>query len=210
MWPVVFGQCAGVLTRYQWFISVAGEVEGGTLTLHPLELHHPLLSQQALIQLVHSHYMRVALPALLTVLGSSNVLGKQQWQSWSSLHSDAEPEWLAPAWQAVNGSVLLHVFRYCCHTHTACQHRQLLMSKCWMSTETCVSRLICMLSSFRLFSVLFGPRIQPQKAGLHKMPQAPPGGRWSPHRFGLRCKYFKQKLLLYIPDPYQDKYVVSG
>lgn len=107
-----------MLTRYQWFISVAGEVEGGTLTLHPLELHHPLLSQQALIQLVHSHYMRVALPALLTVLGSSNVLGKQQWQSWSSLHSDAEPGWLAPAWQAVNGSVLLHVFRYCCHTHS--------------------------------------------------------------------------------------------
>ena len=68
---------AGVSRGYQWFISVAGEVEGGYLGLAPLQLHHPLLSRQALVQLVHSHYIRAALPGLINMLGSSNVLGKQ-------------------------------------------------------------------------------------------------------------------------------------
>lgn len=68
---------AGVSRGYQWFISVAGEVEGGYLGLAPLQLHHPLLGRQALVQLVHSHYMRAALPGLINMLGSSNVLGKQ-------------------------------------------------------------------------------------------------------------------------------------
>jgi len=75
---------AGVSRGYQWFISVAGEVEGGYLGLAPLQLHHPLLGRQALVQLVHSHYMRAALPGLINMLGSSNVLGKQQQQCiWS-------------------------------------------------------------------------------------------------------------------------------
>ena len=51
-------------------------MEGGYLGLAPLELHHPLLSRQALGELVHSHYMRAALPGLIAMLGSSNVLGK--------------------------------------------------------------------------------------------------------------------------------------
>ncbi len=74
---------AGVSRGYQWFISVAGEVEGGYLGLAPLQLHHPLLGRQALVQLVHSHYVRAALPGLINMLGSSNVLGKLQQQQCS-------------------------------------------------------------------------------------------------------------------------------
>ncbi|KAA6426828.1 MAG: Vacuolar sorting-associated [Trebouxia sp. A1-2] len=87
----------GVSRGYQWFISVAGEVEGGYLGLAPLQLHHPLLGRQALVQLVHSHYMRAALPGLINMLGSSNVLGSPlsvihhlQLGVWSFLASPAQ------------------------------------------------------------------------------------------------------------------------
>ncbi len=67
---------AGVFSGYQWFLSVGGQVERAYVGLAPLELHHPLLSRQALIQSVHSHYMRTALPGLLQVLANADVLGK--------------------------------------------------------------------------------------------------------------------------------------
>ena len=67
---------AGVHSGLQWLISVAGELDKGTVTLATLNLHHPLVSQQALLQLLHSHYMRAALPKLLKIMGHANVLGK--------------------------------------------------------------------------------------------------------------------------------------
>lgn len=66
---------AGVHTGLQWLISVAGELDKGTVTLAMLNLHHPLVSRQALLQLLHSHYMRAALPKLLKILGHANILG---------------------------------------------------------------------------------------------------------------------------------------
>lgn len=68
---------AGVYTGLQWFISVAGELDKGTVTLAVLNLHHPLVSRQALVQLLHSHYMRAALPKLLKIMGHANVLGNR-------------------------------------------------------------------------------------------------------------------------------------
>ena len=68
---------AGVYTGLQWFISVAGELDKGTVTLAVLNLHHPLVSRQALVQLLHSHYMRAALPKLLKIMGHANVLGNE-------------------------------------------------------------------------------------------------------------------------------------
>lgn len=72
---------AGVYTGLQWFISVAGELDKGTVTLAVLNLHHPLVSRQALVQLLHSHYMRAALPKLLKIMGHANALGNE-FSSW--------------------------------------------------------------------------------------------------------------------------------
>ena len=71
---------AGVYTGLQWFISVAGELDKGNVTLAVLNLHHPLVSRQALVQLLHSHYMRAALPKLLKIMGHANVLGNRDVQ----------------------------------------------------------------------------------------------------------------------------------
>lgn len=56
---------------------MAGELDKGTVTLAVLNLHHPLVSRQALLQLLHSHYMRAALPKLIKMLGHANVLGNR-------------------------------------------------------------------------------------------------------------------------------------
>ena len=66
---------AGVHSGLQWLISVAGELDKGTVSLAVLNVHHPLVSRQALVQLLHSHYMRAALPKLLKIMGHANVLG---------------------------------------------------------------------------------------------------------------------------------------
>ena len=124
---------AGKSTGYQWFLSVAGEVEGGWLGLAPLELHHPLLSRQALIQLVHSHYMRAALPGLLHMLGASNALGTLS-------HSPAPLPWRKvvsrhrPFWLAVLGSALLQLPLQTCHDSKVASCRSALLWPCvWLS-----------------------------------------------------------------------------
>ena len=45
------------------------------LRLQQLEMHHPLLGTTALRQQAYSHYMRVALPELVKLVGSANLLG---------------------------------------------------------------------------------------------------------------------------------------
>ena len=53
-----------------------GEVEGGCIRLAQLELHHPLLGTTALQQQAYSHYMRAAMPELVKLVGSANLLGR--------------------------------------------------------------------------------------------------------------------------------------
>jgi len=43
--------------------------------LQQLEMHHPLLGTTALKQQAYSHYMRAALPELVKLVGSANLLG---------------------------------------------------------------------------------------------------------------------------------------
>ena len=50
-------------------------MEGGRITLAALHMEHPLLGTTALQQAVHSHYLRTALPEIVKLVGSANVLG---------------------------------------------------------------------------------------------------------------------------------------
>lgn len=59
----------------QRLVALVGEVEGGRVSLAPLRMEHPLLGTTALQQQVYSHYMRAALPELVKLVGSANVLG---------------------------------------------------------------------------------------------------------------------------------------
>ena len=59
----------------QRLLSLVGAVEGGCIRLHQLQMRHPLLGTTALRQQVYSHYMRAALPELVKLLGSANLLG---------------------------------------------------------------------------------------------------------------------------------------
>ncbi len=59
----------------QRLVALVGEVEGGRISLVPLRMEHPLLGTTALQQQVYSHYMRAALPELVKLVGSANVLG---------------------------------------------------------------------------------------------------------------------------------------
>ena len=60
----------------QRLLSLVGDVEGGCIRLHQLQMRHPLLGTTALRQQVYSHYMRAALPELVKLLGSANLLGE--------------------------------------------------------------------------------------------------------------------------------------
>lgn len=60
----------------QRLVALVGEVEGGRVSLAPLQMEHPLLGTTALQQQVYSHYLRAALPELVKLVGSANVLGK--------------------------------------------------------------------------------------------------------------------------------------
>ncbi len=51
------------------------QVEGAGLRLARLEMRHPLLGTTALRQQAFSHYMRAALPELVRLVGSANLLG---------------------------------------------------------------------------------------------------------------------------------------
>lgn len=62
-------------TGLQRLVALVGEVEGGRVSLAPLRMEHPLLGTTALQQQVYSHYMRAALPELVKLVGSANVLG---------------------------------------------------------------------------------------------------------------------------------------
>lgn len=62
-------------TGMQRLVALVGEVEGGRVSLAPLRMEHPLLGTTALQQQVYSHYMRAALPELVKLVGSANVLG---------------------------------------------------------------------------------------------------------------------------------------
>ena len=59
----------------QRLVALVGEVEGGRISLAPLQMEHPLLGTTALQQQVYSHYLRAALPELVKLVGSANVLG---------------------------------------------------------------------------------------------------------------------------------------
>ena len=63
-------------TGLQRLVALVGEVEGGRITLAPLHMEHPLLGMTALQQQVQSHYLRAALPELVKLVGSANVLGR--------------------------------------------------------------------------------------------------------------------------------------
>lgn len=69
----------------QKFLSLVGEVEGGCIRLGHLELHHPLVSLTALRQQAYSHYMKSALPELVKLVGSANLLGAPSPQPLGSL-----------------------------------------------------------------------------------------------------------------------------
>jgi hypothetical protein len=60
----------------QRLVALVGEVEGGRISLAPLRMEHPLLGTTALQQQVYSHYLRAALPELVKLVGSANVLGE--------------------------------------------------------------------------------------------------------------------------------------
>ena len=60
----------------QKLLSLVGELEGGCIRLHQLELRHPLISTTALRQQAYSHYMRAALPEIVKLVGSTSLLGK--------------------------------------------------------------------------------------------------------------------------------------
>ncbi len=81
--PVML-QCAFLIagtalgTGLQRLVALVGEVEGGRITLAPLHMEHPLLGMTALQQQVQSHYLRAALPELVKLVGSANVLGEAQ------------------------------------------------------------------------------------------------------------------------------------
>lgn len=62
-------------TGLQRLVALVGEVEGGRITLAALHMEHPLLGTTALQQAVHSHYLRAALPEIVKLVGSANVLG---------------------------------------------------------------------------------------------------------------------------------------
>lgn len=59
----------------QQLLSLAGEVEGGCVRLQALEMRHPLLGSTALKQQAYSHYLRAAVPQIVKLLGSANLLG---------------------------------------------------------------------------------------------------------------------------------------
>ena len=74
------GKSAGTAlgTGLQRLVALVGEVEGGRITLAALHMEHPLLGMTALQQQVQSHYLRAALPELVKLVGSANVLGRAQ------------------------------------------------------------------------------------------------------------------------------------
>ena len=62
-------------TGLQRLVALVGEVEGGRLSLAALHMEHPLLGTTALQQQIQSHYLRAALPEIVKLVGSANVLG---------------------------------------------------------------------------------------------------------------------------------------
>ena len=68
-------------TGLQRLVALVGEVEGGRITLAALHMEHPLLGMTALQQQIQSHYLRAALPELVKLVGSANVLGRAQRRS---------------------------------------------------------------------------------------------------------------------------------
>lgn len=71
--PVNAGTALG--TGLQRLVALVGEVEGGRLSLAALHMEHPLLGTTALQQQIQSHYLRAALPEIVKLVGSANVLG---------------------------------------------------------------------------------------------------------------------------------------
>ena len=59
----------------QRLAAVVGEIEGGSIKFAPLEMKHPLLDTTALQQQIYSHYMRMAIPELVKLVGSAHLLG---------------------------------------------------------------------------------------------------------------------------------------
>ncbi|KAK9798969.1 hypothetical protein WJX73_003190 [Symbiochloris irregularis] len=63
------------LAGLQRLVALVGEVEGGSIRLALLEMRHPLVGTTALQQQIYSHYMRTAIPELVKLVGSANLLG---------------------------------------------------------------------------------------------------------------------------------------
>lgn len=72
---MVFSPGAHLSPGQQKLLSLVGGLEGGCIRLHHLELRHPLISTTALRQQAYSHYMRAALPEVVKLVGSANLLG---------------------------------------------------------------------------------------------------------------------------------------
>lgn len=60
----------------QKLLSLVGDLEGVCIKLHQLELRHPLISTTALRQQAYSHYIRAALPEVVKLVTSANLLGR--------------------------------------------------------------------------------------------------------------------------------------
>ncbi len=68
-------------TGLQRLVALVGEVEGGRISLAALHVEHPLLGMTALQQQIQSHYLRAALPEIVKLVGSANVLGEAPFDS---------------------------------------------------------------------------------------------------------------------------------
>ena len=68
--------CIAILAGLQRLVAVVGEIEGGSMRFAPLDIRHPLLDTTALQQQIYSHYMRMAIPELVKLVGSANLLGE--------------------------------------------------------------------------------------------------------------------------------------
>ena len=60
----------------QRLIALAGEIEGANIRFAALDMRHPLLDTTALQQQIYSHYMRMAIPELVKLVGSASLLGR--------------------------------------------------------------------------------------------------------------------------------------